>query len=99
MPIRYAQKFLNSLQSINQPEYTIIQPHLLTTFYKLDNYSLNGNIVSDLTDHFSQFCIFSSSTEIIQTTKVVTRDHSKFSNSKFLHDISSLNNILEPRPA
>ena len=48
-------------------------------------------------DHFTQFCIFSSSTEIIQTAKVVTLDYSKFSNSKFLHDISLLNwNLVLP---
>ena len=97
---RHARRFLNSLQSYHlyQPEYnsaTLID-NIFTN--KLDNYSLSGNIVSDLTDHLSQFCIsLSSSTEIIQTAKVVTRDYSKFSNSKFLHDISLLNwNLVLP---
>jgi len=103
---RYAQRFLNSLQSyyllptIDKPtrvynnSATLID-NIFTN--KLDNNFLSGNIVSDLTDHFTQFCIFSSSTKIIQTAKVVTRDYSKFSNSKFLHDISLINwNLVLP---
>ena len=51
---------------------------------------MHGNIVSDVTDHFSQFCILKSSVEIAQPQKITTRDYSKFSQRAFLQELSDL---------
>ena len=98
----YAQQFLNCLQSYALLP-TIDKPTTVTTVYKgssslIDNiflnifeyYSVSGNIVSDVTDHFSQFCILKSSVEIAQPKKITTRDYSKFSQRTFLQELSDL---------
>ena len=66
----YAQQFLDCLQSyallptIDKPtrvcnnSATLID-NIFTN--KFSEYFASGNIVSDITDHFSQFCIFQSS--------------------------------------
>ena len=51
---------------------------------------MHGNIVSDVTDHFSQFCILKSSVETAQPQKITTRDYSKFSQRAFLQELSDL---------
>lgn len=48
------------------------------------------NIVSDVTNHFSQFCILKSAVEIAQPKKITTRDYSKFSQHAFLRELSNL---------
>ena len=93
----YAHNFLLSLQSFSLIP-TIDKP---TRVYKnaatlIDNILVNkldagiysGNIVSDISDHYSQFCIF-------QKTKVVgkkggkkTRDFSYFSENSFADELS-----------
>ena len=95
----YAQQFLNCLQSyallptIDKPtrvykhSSSLIDNIFLNIF---EDYSVSGNIVSDVTDHFSQFCILKSSVEIAQPKKIKTRDYSKFSQPAFLQELSDL---------
>ena len=62
----------------------------------LDDYIASGNVVSDLTDHFSQFCILQSYNRgKQQPIKIFVRDYSNFSEHRFLHDLSLINwNLL-----
>ena len=53
-------------------------------------YFASGNIVPDIANHFSQFCIFQSSIETTQRVKMTTRDSSKYSEQRFLQDLSQL---------
>ena len=76
----YAQRFLDCLQSyallptIDKPtrvynnSATVIDNIFTNTFCE---YFASGNIVFDITDHFSQFCIFQSSIETTQPTKLL----------------------------
>lgn len=64
---------------INNPEHQII----------------SGNIVSDISDHFTQFCILSSSKEFITNTKKKRRDFSKFSKDVFLDELSNIDFSLK----
>ena len=57
---------------------------------KFSEYFASGNIVSDITDHFSQFCIFQSSIVTSQPAKITSRDYSKYSEQRFLQDLSQL---------
>ena len=57
---------------------------------KFSEYFASGNIVSDITDHFSQFCIFQSSIVTSQPAKITFRDYSKYSDQRFLQDLSRL---------
>ena len=60
----------------------------------IDNDLISGNIVSDISDHFSQFCIASSRTKIFKNRKgqaQVKRDFSNFSDVKFNDELSALN--------
>ena len=54
----------------------------------------SGNIVSDLTDHFSQFCILNSSTNRDLYNQVkskrLTRDFSNYSETKFPRELSEI---------
>ena len=95
----YAQQFLNCLQSyallptIDKPtrvyndSATLIDNIFINKF---GNYSVSGNIVSDVTDHFSQFCILKTTVEIAQPKKIKLRDYSKFSQRTFLQELSEL---------
>ena len=92
----YAQQFLNCSQcyallpTIDKPtrvykhSSSLIDNIFLNIF---EDYSVSGNIVSDVTDHFSQFCILKSSVEIAQPKKITTRDCSKFSQRAFFTGI------------
>ena len=60
----------------------------------ITTYLISGNIVSDISDHFSQFCIASSRTKIFKNRKgqaQVKRDFSNFSDVKFNDELSALN--------
>ena len=57
---------------------------------KFEDYSVSGNIVSDVTDHFSQFGILKSTVGIAQPKKITPRDYSKFSQHAFLQELSDL---------
>ena len=100
---KYAQNFLLSLQSfhliptIDKP--TRVYNNTATLIYNvftnpIDNDLISGNIVSDISDHFSQFCIASSRTKIFKNRKgqaQVERDFSNFSDVKFNDEVSALN--------
>lgn len=95
----YAQQFLDCLQSyallptIDKPtgvynnSATLIDNIFRNKFCE---YFARGNVVSDITDHFSQFCIFQSSIETNQPAKIAIRDYSKYSEQKFLQDRSQI---------
>ena len=57
---------------------------------KFSEYFTSGNIVSDITYHLSQFCIFQSSIVTSQPAKITFRDYSKYSEQRFLQDLSQL---------
>ena len=58
-------------------------------------------IVSDISDHFSQFCVCRSLGRKIKPRKIVSRDTSKFSEEKFVNDLSQLHweSILSTNPS
>ena len=58
---------------------------------KFDDFLVSGNIVTDLTDHFSQFCILKSTLVKVEPEKIITRDYSQFSEQRFLEDLSMIN--------
>ena len=57
---------------------------------KFSEYFACGNIVSDITDHFSQFCIFQSFIVTSQPAKITIPDYSKFSEQRYLQVLSQL---------
>ena len=98
-----AQNFILSLQSLNLTP-TIDKPTRVNnhSYSLIDNIFINnlgysicsGNIVSDLTDHFSQFCILNSFTNLDlhdqPKLKRLTRDFSNFSEANFLNELSQV---------
>ena len=98
---KYAQNFILSLQSFNLTP-TIDKPtrvhhnsySLIDNIFasNLEDTITSGNIISDLTDHFSQFCILNSSNNLfdLQSTKMLLRDFSNYSEAKFLNELSQL---------
>jgi hypothetical protein len=60
---------------------------------KIENPILSGNIASDISDHFSQFCIIQCDKYINYQyqTNAKIRDYSKLPESKFNDDISRIN--------
>ena len=102
----YSQDFLMSLQSCYLIP-TVVKPtrERSTSATLIDNIFVNtpekvlvsGNFISDISDHFSQFCILTS---IVNQTKVESRkvrDFSKFSPGSFTAHISQVdwNEILD----
>ena len=88
----YAQNFLFSLQSLSLIP-TIDKPTrvhnnsatLIDNIFtsKLDDEITSGNIISDISDHFTQFCITRTSLEKEKPKKFYTRDYSFFFRSTF----------------
>ena len=103
----YSQDFIMSLQSCYLIP-TVVKPSTRvrsTSATLIDNIFVNtpekvlvsGNFISDISDHFSQFCILTS---IVTQTKAESRkvrDFSKFSPDSFTADISQVDwsEILE----
>ena len=96
---KYAQNFLRTLQSlcftptIDKPTRVYNTSATLIDNIFVNNYDmhiLSGNIVSDISDHFSQFCVCRSLGRKIKPRKIVSRDTSKFSEEKFVNDLSQL---------
>ena len=99
----HAQNFMLSLQSLNLTP-TIDKPTRVhnNSYSLIDNIFINsleysicsGNIVSDLSDHFSQFCIlnFSTNRDLCDQSKSkrLTRDFSNYSETKFLSELSEI---------
>ena len=101
---KHAQNFILSLQSFNLTP-TIDKPTRVhnNSYSLIDNIFLSniednitsGNIISDLTDHFSQFCYLLSTKNIYNhgCHRKLVRDHSNYSETNFLQDLSQINLI------
>lgn len=96
----YAQNFLCSLQSFGLIP-TIDKPtrvhnnsaSLIDNIFtnKLDDEITSGNVISDISDHFTQFCIMRSpGTKLRSREKRYIRDYSHFSEDNFLRDLSDV---------
>ena len=57
---------------------------------KVNENIISGNIISDISDHFSQFCITSSLVVKRIPDRPLARDFSKFSEENFIHDLSRI---------
>ena len=87
----HSKEFLHSMQSlsfiptIDKP--TRVHEHSATL---IDNIFINnleypitsGNVVSDISDHFSQFCLLHTATHLDKPCKVLVRDYTHFSINK-----------------
>ena len=94
---KFAQSLLLSLRSVNFipiiDEPTRVHNNSATL---IDNIFVNileddfvsGNIFSDISDHYSQFCIFHSRKPANMKPRI--RDYSNFSDANFLEDLSQL---------
>ena len=51
---------------------------------------LSGNIISDVSDHFSQFCIFRSARDRIKSVKRKMRDFTNFDRDSFTQDLNQI---------
>ena len=105
----YAQDFLLSLQSfsfiptIDKPtrvynnSATLID-NILTN--KVDVEITSGNIISDISDHYSQFCISHNFIQRPKPGKQTRRDFSGYSRSKFNSELSDalVSQIYNPHP-
>ena len=105
----YSHEFLSSLQScflfpsIDKPTRVRCTSATLT-----DNIFINnpdqvvacGNIISDISDHFSQFCILKSIRDKIKIKKSKVRDFSRFSRESFNFNPSNVdwNALLNKKP-
>ena len=96
---RYSHDFLVSLQSCYLIP-TVDKPTRVRTNSAslIDNILVNnpdqviasGNIISDISDHFSQFCIIKSSRDKRIFPNKNIRDYSQFSSDSFHHDLSQV---------
>ena len=100
----FAQNFLFTLQSyaltptidkptrIHNNSATLIDNILVND---IENSILSGNITSDISDHFSQFCIIQSNVETNKQRKEKMRDFSRFSETNFINDMALIDwNLL-----
>lgn len=89
---------VNLIPTINRP--TRVQNNTATL---IDNIFVNtlqddlvsGNIISDISDHYSQFCVFLSRKPVTswknaRKRKPRIRDYSNFSDANFMKDLSQL---------
>ena len=58
---------------------------------KLDSKIKSGNIVSDISDHYSQFCIVHDVKVTAVNNKTLRRDYSQFSEHDFLAELAEIN--------
>ena len=104
----YSHDFLTSLQSCSLVP-TIDKPTRVrsTSATLTDNIFINnpdqvvvsGNIIFDISDHFSQFCILKSMRDKIQIKKTKVRDFPRFSRDSFEADLCNVdwNALLNKR--
>ena len=95
----YAQDFLLTLQSLNlapcidkptrvhRNSFSLIN-NMFTN--KVNENIMSGNIISDISDHFLQFCIPSSLVVKGIPNRSLACDFSKFSEENFIHDLSRI---------
>ena len=103
----FAHEFLTSLQScfftptIDKPTRVYNNSATLIDnifVYNPKNVVYNGNVVSDISDHFTQFCIASSVKPGFQSFERKIRNiNSKFSETRFQQDIQTNLNIGNDR--
>ena len=100
---RYANDFLLSLQSyaltpvidkptrVHSSSATLIDNILASQVDDLDSV-LSGNVVSDISDHFSQFCLLPAYKLQFSLTAICReyRDFSSFSDDSFLNDLEQI---------
>ena len=101
---KYVQNLILSLQSLNLTP-TIDKPTRVhnNSYSLIDNIFVSnlednitsGNIISDLTDHFSQFCFLNSPQKLYDhlSKKRLVRDYSNYSETSFLCDLSRIDFI------
>ena len=92
----YSQKLFETLQSLSLLP-TIDKPTrsygssatLIDNIFinSLDKFVLSGNIVSDISDHYSQVCFLSSNLKIISNSRIRKRDLSSFNQTDFNNDL------------
>ena len=99
---KYVQELLHLLQSysfiptIDKPTKVLNKSASRIDKVFINNYDANvysGNIVSDISDHYTQFCVcnaFGNKSKSMPP-KVKLRDYSKFSESQFLNHLAQLN--------
>ena len=95
----YSQDFLLTLQCLNLAP-CMDKPSRMhrNSFSLIDNIFTNkvneniisGNIISDISDHFSQFCITSSLVVKGIPDTPLAHNFSKFSEENFIHDLSCI---------
>jgi len=99
---KYAQEFLHLLQSysfiptIDKPTRVRNKTATLIDNIFVNNCDANvnsGNIVSDISDHYTQFCVCNVLVNKSKSIppKVKLRDYSNFSESQFLNHLAQLN--------
>ena len=92
----YSQKRFETLQSLSLLP-TIDKPTrsygssatLIDNIFinSLDKFVLSGNIVSDISDHYSQVCLLSSNLKIISNSRIRKLDLSSFNQTDFNNDL------------
>ena len=55
-----------------------------------DCVSVSGNIISDVSDHFLQFCIFRSARDRIKPAKTKIHDFTNFDRDSFTLDLNQI---------
>ena len=99
---KYVQEFLHLLQSysfiptIDKPTRVQNKSAILTDNIFICKYDANvysRNIMSDISDHYTQFCVFNAVGNKSKSLppKVKFRDYSKFSESQFLNHLVQSN--------
>jgi len=77
----------NQLACIYSNSFSLID-NILTN--KVNENIISGNIISDISDHFSQFCLTSSLVVKGTPDRPFARDFSNFSEENFIHDFSRI---------
>ena len=102
---KYVQNLILSLQSLNLTP-TIDKPtrvhnnsySLIDNIFvrNLEDNIISGNIISDPTDHFSQFCFLNSPQKLYDhlSKKRLVCDYSNYSETSFLCDLSQIDLIV-----
>ena len=98
-PWNYAQDFLLTLHGLNlapcRDKPTRVHRNSLSLIdniftNKVNENIISGNIISDISDHFSQFCITSSLVVKGISDRPLARGFSKFSEENFIHNLSRI---------
>ena len=58
---------------------------------KVEQNIISGNLISDVSDHFAQFCISQSPISKGKPARLLSRDFSNFTERNFINDLSLIN--------